>query len=226
MEFRTLRPEEIEVRAARCTQKGVQLLLYKDARCDMAMLDETLGPENWQRKHEEHNGNLFCSVGVKTDDGWVWKEDAGAESNTEAEKGHASDSFKRACVNWGIGRELYTSPFIWVPGCVEQKNERWVCNERFRVSRIEYSADRQISELEISGKAGVAFSWKAKEAAKKKEPEDGGKFLCARCGAVMKPVKSNGEEIPVRAVYERTIAKYGRPLCVKCAKEEEREIAG
>lgn len=120
MKFRDLTASEIEVRVAQINEKGCVLLLYKDARCDMNILDETVGGENWQREHYECKGNLFCRVGILVpmrDGGaqWVWKSDCGTESNTEAQKGEASDSFKRACFNWGIGRELYTAPFIWVP---------------------------------------------------------------------------------------------------------------
>lgn len=114
IEFRDLRADEIEVRVNTISAKGCTLLLYKNARCDMNILDETVGPENWQRKHYECKGNLFCSVGIKCGDEWVWKDDCGTESYTEKEKGEASDSFKRACFNWGIGRELYTAPFIWI----------------------------------------------------------------------------------------------------------------
>ena len=115
MEFRDLRADEIEVRVQSVKQNGLVLLLYKNARVDMAILDEAVCPENWQREHYECKGNLFCRVGIKCDGEWVWKSDCGVESNTEAQKGEASDSFKRACFNWGIGRELYTSPFIWIP---------------------------------------------------------------------------------------------------------------
>lgn len=115
MNFRDLTANEIEVRIGQVKANGVVLLLYKDARCDMNILDETVGAENWQRQHYECKGNLFCQVGIKCDDEWTFKSDCGTESNTEKEKGEASDSFKRACVNWGIGRELYTSPFIWIP---------------------------------------------------------------------------------------------------------------
>lgn len=115
-EIRTLRADEIECRVQKIKENGCSLLLYKDARCDMRILDEVFGPMNWQRKHEAVNGNLFCQVGIRDENTgeWVWKEDAGSPSNTEAEKGHSSDAFKRACFNWGIGRELYTAPFIWV----------------------------------------------------------------------------------------------------------------
>lgn len=115
--FRDLTAEEIECRVQSIKQNGLVLLLYKDARCDMNILDETVGAENWQREHYECKGNLFCRVGIKCGEEWVWKADCGTESNTEAQKGEASDSFKRACFNWGIGRELYTSPFIWINSC-------------------------------------------------------------------------------------------------------------
>lgn len=115
MVFRDLTANEIDVRIGQTNERGITLLLYKDARCDMSILDETVGPASWQREHYECKGNLFCRVGIKCTDEWIWKSDCGTESNTEKEKGEASDSFKRACVNWGIGRELYTAPFIYVP---------------------------------------------------------------------------------------------------------------
>lgn len=114
--FRDLTAEDIEVRVQSVKPNGVVLLLYKNARVDMAILDETVGTMNWQRSHEVINGNLYCNVGIYYPEtkGWVWKQDCGTESNTEKEKGERSDAFKRRCFNWGIGRELYTAPFIWV----------------------------------------------------------------------------------------------------------------
>lgn len=152
MEFRLLTENEIEVRIASVKEKGVTLLLYKDARCDMNILDETVGCENWQRQHEMINGNLFCNVGINCKekngaDRWVWKQDVGTESYTEKEKGQASDSFKRACFNWGIGRELYTAPFIWVPAekCNINGNK---CYDKFAVEKIVYDK-KQITGLSI-----------------------------------------------------------------------------
>lgn len=113
--FRPLKAEEVEARISTIRENGLTLLLYKDARCDMNILDETVGPMNWQRSHCRENANCVVSI---WDDGkkqWISKEDTGTESYTEKEKGIASDSFKRACFNWGIGRELYTAPFIWIP---------------------------------------------------------------------------------------------------------------
>ena len=115
LQFRDLRADEIDVRIAQVKEgKGMALLLYKDARCDMNILDETVGAYNWQRTHSRDNANCTVSIWDECKGQWISKEDVGTESNTEAQKGLASDSFKRACFNWGIGRELYTAPFIWV----------------------------------------------------------------------------------------------------------------
>lgn len=119
MKFRNLRPDEIDCRAAQVVkgQNGVRacILLYKDARVDQNILDETFGPFGWQRSHTLIGDRLYCTVSVRGEDGtWVSKQDVGTESYTEKEKGQASDSFKRACFNWGIGRELYTAPRIWI----------------------------------------------------------------------------------------------------------------
>lgn len=116
IKFRDLTADDIECRVAQVSDKGCQLLLYKDARCDMRILDATVGADGWQREHYECKGNLFCRIGIKDKETgeWVYKSDCGSESNMDKEKGEASDSFKRACINWGIGRELYTPLFIWV----------------------------------------------------------------------------------------------------------------
>ena len=154
--IRTLAANEIDCRVGMVstrTQK-VSILLYKNARVDMAILDELVGPENWQRDHKEIKGNLYCGVGINTAQGWVWKWDCGTESNTEKEKGEASDSFKRACVNWGIGRELYTAPAIWIP-CNEKEWNGGKPFVDFEVSRIEYNDKREIVALEIVDKDGT-----------------------------------------------------------------------
>ena len=114
--MRALKADEIEVRVGQVGSKGCTLLLYKNARVDRQILDETFGQLNWQNKYSEHKGNLFCSIGVYDTDKkeWVWKEDCGTESNTEKEKGEASDAFKRAGFRWGIGIELYSTPFLFL----------------------------------------------------------------------------------------------------------------
>lgn len=150
--FRLLRADEIDVRVAQVNDKGCSLLLYKDARCDMNILDETVGAYNWQRSHSRDNANCTVSIWSNARGEWISKEDTGTESNTEKEKGLASDSFKRACFNWGIGRELYSAPFIWVPANkleMSQKNGKPVTYDKFYVEAIRYDDKRQISALSI-----------------------------------------------------------------------------
>lgn len=160
--FRLLKANEIECRVATIGEKGLSLLLYKDARVDQNILDETVGCDRWQRHHEVVNGNLFCNVGIWFDrkgDGfgeWVWKQDVGTESNTEKEKGQASDSFKRACFNWGIGRELYTAPFIWLTPdkykASKGRNGQLTTYDRFNVAAIGYTNEGAISYLVIENR--------------------------------------------------------------------------
>lgn len=155
MKFRMLKANEIEARVSTVSEKGCSLLLYKDARVDQNLLDETVGPENWERKHEVIGGNLYCTVSIwdEVKGCWVSKQDVGTESYTEKEKGQASDSFKRACFNWGIGRELYTAPFIWIgKGNVnleEGKNGKVTTYDTFSVKSIDYDKDGNISALQI-----------------------------------------------------------------------------
>lgn len=131
LEFRDLRADEIDVRISTVKEnEGMSLLLYKDARCDMNVLDETVGAFNWQRSHSRDNANCTVSIWDEEKKAWISKEDTGTESNTEAEKGLASDSFKRACFNWGIGRELYTAPFIWLKaGLYKGKYDKFIVQE-------------------------------------------------------------------------------------------------
>lgn len=149
--FRPLEAEDIEIRVAQATQKGVSLLLYKTARTDANMLDEVIGESNWQNDFKVIDGVLFGGIGIKENGEWVWKWDCGTESNTEKEKGEASDAFKRAGFKWGIGRELYTAPFIWVGAGkveVEQSGTRWTTKNRFVVSDIAYE-NGKISHLTV-----------------------------------------------------------------------------
>jgi len=160
--FRNLYPNEIEVRVQQCKKTGCSLLLYKDARCDMAILDETVTPLGWKREHLRDNKNCIISLYDDKKGLWIPKEDTGTESNTEQAKGLASDSFKRACFNWGIGRELYSSPFIWIKlnqeemKINEQKKDKWGnptvtlnFGVKFRVSKIISSTSKHIEYLEI-----------------------------------------------------------------------------
>ena len=119
--FRSLRPDEVDVRPSQIKETGgqtkVDLLLYQDARCGQNILDESVGTLNWQKKYEYVGSLLFCLIGIRNPETgeWIWKSDVGSESNVEKEKGLASDCFKRACVSWGIGRELYSTPKISIP---------------------------------------------------------------------------------------------------------------
>ena len=141
LRFRTLRASEIEARIAQIKENGLTLLLYKDARCDMNILDEVVGDR------------LYCTVSIQADNGeWISNQDVGTESYTEKEKGQASDSFKRACFNWGIGRELYTAPFIWVSSkdCnISKQGNTLKCYDKFKVKSISYDERRNISSLII-----------------------------------------------------------------------------
>ncbi len=169
MKFRALRPDEIECRVAQVKKstKGAwcSLLLYKDARCDMNVLDETVGNDNWQRDHKELKGNMYAGIGLYNKDlsCWIWKWDCGTESYTEAQKGEASDSFKRAGFNWGIGRELYTSPRIFITladGEYHEDNGKTKLDGKmfFYVAHISYTEEndkRVIEELVIKDKSGT-----------------------------------------------------------------------
>ena len=154
MEIRLLRADEIECRIGTINEKGLSLLLYKDARADMKILDETFGVFGWKRTHQSIDGNLYCTVEIWDNEkkSWISKQDVGTVSYTEKEKGQASDSFKRACVSVGIGRELYSAPFIWVSAqkCkIQRRNDKLICYDKFSVSEISYSKDREIMSLSI-----------------------------------------------------------------------------
>lgn len=224
MKIRTLRADEIECRAAMVKENGVSLLLYKDARCDMRILDEMFTPFGWQRHHETINGKEFCTVSVKSETGeWIEKQDCGTESNTEKEKGQSSDAFKRACFNWGIGRELYTAPFIFIPSekanIQKNSNGKFYLKNSFEVSEIAYDTDQKICKLEIvdskTKKNVYSMSQKAEQKRKPKE------YICEKCGNPVKGYKKkNGEITDVRTVYEST-----NHLCMNCWEQAKRGSA-
>lgn len=147
--YRLLRADEVEVRISTCNQYGVQLLLYKDARVDMNLLDEVHGSLGWQNYYELIDGQLFANVEIWDEEKkeWIQKQNVGVESYTEKEKGRASDAFKRACFNLGIGRELYTAPNMFVlkkdlKTLKEDQNGRWTCKDYFTVQSLEYEGER------------------------------------------------------------------------------------
>ena len=151
---RLLRADEIECRVSIINERGLALLLFKDARVEQKILDETFTPFGWRRTHQSIEGNLYCTVEVwdKEKSQWIAKQDVGTTSYSEKEKGQASDSFKRACFNWGIGRELYTAPFIWITAeavKIQKKDNKFVTSEKFSVEAISYNKQREIIELVI-----------------------------------------------------------------------------
>lgn len=166
-QMRTLFANEIECRvgSVKPDGSGCTLLLYKDARVDMRLLDEVYGPMNWKRSHELVNGNLFCTLSLWDDEKkeWVSKQDVGTESYTEKEKGQASDAFKRAGFNWGIGRELYTSPFIWINLSQDEtymKGQSRCLNTKFSVKEIGYNDSREVNKLVIvDNKGNVRYTF-------------------------------------------------------------------
>ncbi|EDS81428.1 hypothetical protein ACSXBY_04365 [Clostridium perfringens] len=220
LKFRTLKESEIDVRVATVTEKGVSLLLYKDARCDMNILDEAVGPMNWQRSHTRDNANCIVSIWDEDKKQWISKEDTGTESFTEKEKGQASDSFKRACFNWGIGRELYTSPFIWIAAkdCnIKPKgNGKFTCMDRFKVKEIAYE-DKVIKKLVIWNNNLNRQAYPSLNTASNKDVNNSPNtqsdnkdksYRCTGCG----------KEVPYK-VAEFSYKKLGKVLCMDCQKK-------
>jgi hypothetical protein len=168
--IRLLRAEEIECRIATINEKGLSLLLFKDARVDQKLLDETFTPFGWKRSHQVIDGNLYCTVEVwdKEKEQWIGKQDVGTMSYTEKEKGQASDSFKRACFNWGIGRELYTAPFIWIPAervniQKKEREQKFFTYDRFHVWSINYDEEGKINAVMIvNQKNEIVYSMDAR----------------------------------------------------------------
>lgn len=239
--FRPLRADELECRVQSIKSNGLILLLYKDARADQNILDETVGPMNWQRSHNRDNANCIVSIWDNEKEQWISKEDTGTESNTESIKGLASDSFKRACFNWGIGRELYTAPFTWIPAnCCKIANGK--CYDKFKVKEIEYT-NGAISRLVIDntsqrcecfhferGKAEGAHSNALPPTPQQIEPQRYAEQLSfpqtnqPAAGGSARPSQGGkilcsgcGSEVNEK-VYKFSMQKFGRCLCYSCQK--------
>lgn len=239
--FRTLRADEIDVRVSQVKdgeKPGVILLLYKDARCDQNILDETVGPMNWQRHHSRENANCIVSIWDEDKKQWIEKEDTGKESRTESEKGLASDSFKRACFNWGIGRELYTAPFIFVPGAMcNIKNGK--CFDNFTVETIEYQPDgqREIRHLVIRNEAkkSICYQWNTGErkAAEEtgeqnptaeKPPKDESRVTVVRALITAHGI-TNGEFNQMYGAYTKSVWKMSvKPSLTSLSEEQFEEV--
>ena len=227
--FRLLRADEIECRVQKCTEKGVSILLYKTARTDADLLDETVGPACWANDFKLVDGVLYGGIGVDFDKTgtMTWKWDAGIESNTEKEKGRASDAFKRAGFKHGIGRELYSAPFIWISASkckISEKNGRYSCYDDFVISEITYDEQERIQSLEIQISGNPVYTYNRKnpvplEAGPAKPPVT---FVCADCGGNILPVKKRDGEMwlePDMVKYSEL--RYGKRLCAACMKANE-----
>ncbi len=218
-QFRLLGADEIEVRIGTIKESGLTLLLYKDARCDMNILDETVGFMNWERSHEVINGNLYCKVSLWNDErkAWVSKSDCGTKSYSEQEKGEASDSFKRACFNWGIGRELYTTPFLWVSKDKCNITADKKCFDKFEVIKITYDEQRKISEVIIKNlKNQQEYRFNHNQNLLKAitnnttntASQENLEFKCSECNT---SISTN--------IYKFSMQKFGKSLCMVCQKK-------
>ena len=222
--FRLLTADEIECRVSRITEKGVVLLLYKTARTDADLLDDAFGPENWTNDFKIVDGVLYGGIGIRFPgkDSFVWKWDAGTESNTEAEKGRASDAFKRAGFKWGLGRELYSAPFTFIPAarCNIQNGK---CFDKFEVADIGYQ-DEKIAYLRIEVKGATVFEWGGVSEAPKLDVP----VLCEDCGRpIRNSKKKDGSTWYAEEIAAYTKAGFGRMLCAECgmvAAEKRKEI--
>lgn len=256
LNFPLLNADQIEVKVKQVGANGAVLLLYKTARTDMELLDSVVGPMNWADDYKEIKGNLYCGIGIAeaTADGerWVWKWDCGIESRADGDgnekKGEASDAFKRAGFRWGIGRELYTSPFIFAKISTEKNDRgRYELKDkfmRFKVDEIAYD-DHTITKLVIvDNKGNTIFTQGVKrptntgtaEAAKavgeQKLQEMEKKMAdikandkqtvpaCERCGkAITGWVDGNGNRYTASAIIKRAQEKYNGCYCANCMTE-------
>ena len=231
--FRELRPDEIEIRVAEVkdTTSGnfARLLLYKTARTDMDILDETFGAEGWDCHYNDIKGNLFCTIGVRIGTEWVYKQDTGTESNMEAQKGEASDAFKRAGFKWGIGRELYTAPdvVLFHPKATIKTNAKGklVCYDKFSVRDIRYT-DGKISRLVIrNDTTGMeVFAWVRGEGRPAQTPTQAEKpsseYICDKCKkAVTAYVGADGRQVTPFEHARRSLKVFGRVLCLDCVND-------
>jgi hypothetical protein len=237
MKFRLLRADEIDARISICNEKGIVLLLYKDARCDQNILDETVTPMNWQRHHSRDNANCIVSIWDEQKKQWIEKEDTGTESFTEKEKGLASDSFKRACFNWGIGRELYTAPFMFVNKKdlqtleeVQQGNfKKWTCKDSFKVIDIQYIDEKivYVKVLNLKTSKEIEFGTPAKALTENKKIENSYidevkvKALKKRCERMNVPTENILNHFGINSIEELNEKQYSETNLILNKKEKK-----
>lgn len=204
IKFRLLRADEIEVRTQQTKENGTSVLLYKTARTDANLLDETVGAENWQNDFKSIDGKMFGYISIKCDGEWVTKSDSGTEGNIEAEKSLASDAFKRAGFKWGIGRELYTAPFIWISSDVIQiksYNGKYSTNEKFSVSKIQYNENCEIIALEIvNSKNKTVFTFNTKTPIVMEKTRNSSDKISTEC---QRAINDTQTLVDLKAVYEK-----------------------
>lgn len=231
--FRHLKPSEIECRISEISKDGayLKLLLYKTARTDAQLLDETVSPESWQNDFKIIDGNLYGGIGIDFGSGYIWRWDCGTESNVEKEKGEASDAFKRAGFKWGIGAELYSSPKITINrqyANIKEYGGKFRCYDVFSVACIDYDGDGKIKALQIRNDTKGSLVWSMDAPRPEEQPaatevrlekkEEDLMLRCSECGEVLKPyTAADGKVIGIRRIAEQSRAKYGRTLCTECA---------
>lgn len=177
--FRLLRADEIELRVGSIAknQQSFTLLLYKDARVDYRILDETIGCKNWRNHYSRDNANCTIEIWDAEKNQWIAKENVGEESNVSKEKGIASDSFKRAAFTLGIGRELYTAPtiriYVSTLSPYQQSNLSY-CAKDFEVTEIAYDDMDRIKTLKIKNNStgNIIYAYPERKTAQKKKEEE------------------------------------------------------
>ena len=216
--FRLLRADEIECRISEISKKGtsLNLLLYKTARTDADLLDEAVGSENWENDFKLVDGVLYGGIGIRCGDRMVWKWDAGTESNTEAEKGRASDAFKRAGFKHGIGRELYSAPRITIYNdkcSIKDVNGKWKCYDLFEVAEITYDEQERINGLVITCNGKLVY--RLGEGSRTSEDQ-----VCEMCRSTILPYyDDNGKTVSVKKHVEGSVSRFGRKLCIDCIRK-------
>lgn len=236
--IRNLEANEIEVRVGMVKDSGMGLLLYKDSRVDMKILDETYGALYWQREHKEIKSVLYSGVSVYNSeiDQWITKWDAGVESNTDAQKGEASDSFKRACVNFGIGRSLYTAPFIWVKGYDKY--------EKFSVKEISYDDNDVINHLVIvDGRGNIAYNMggsvpqrtvqpqrsvptRNTQSPQRQQPRANGQAVTAMPDTSAQPSITVGNKYPQKPIVGEVVCNCGSPRQIRQNPDGSKYVSG
>lgn len=153
IEFKPLTADQVEVRPTDTKNKGrATLLLYQTARCPMEILDETF-PGAWATDYKEVAGNVYCGIGIKVEDEWIWRWNAGTEGNIGEGKSTASDAFKRAATMWGIGRELYNTPKVKID-CPDNYYWNDKMTMTFSVKEVEFDERKNCTKLIIVDRFG------------------------------------------------------------------------